>query len=236
MLVLRRFRFVLPLLLPIVCSLPVLAQNHSTPSTISVHEYHIPGNARAAFNQGLRHFEQSDFAGSARFFLNAIDKFPNFYESYYQLGLAQVHLNQSEDAARSFQAAINLSGGHYPLADFAYALLLCNRGNLQDAERLVRHGLAEDQNTPDGYVVLGVVLLHLNRLEEAEHSAREALSHSVQAFNAYLVLADIHDQRRDYSAEIRDLDAFLAFEPHGSHSDNVRLLRQAAQQHTRTTP
>jgi tetratricopeptide (TPR) repeat protein len=224
-------RLVLPLLLLILCPVPGLAQNLSTSSTISVRDYRIPENARVAFNQGLQRFEHYDFAGSVPFFLKAIDKFPTFYESYYQLGLAQIHLHQNEDAARSFQAAINLSQGHYPLAEFGYALLLCNRGDLQNAERLVRHGLEQDRNMPDGYIVLGVVLLRSSRLDEAEHNAREALTHSAQALNAYLVLADVHDQRKDYFAEIRDLDNFLAVEPSGPRAENVHRLRETAQQH-----
>jgi tetratricopeptide (TPR) repeat protein len=141
MLLLRRFRYALPLLPLFLSSLPALAQNQSNSSTISVREYRIPENARAAFNQGLQRFEKYDFSGSAKFFFKAIHKFPDFYEAYYQLGLAQVHLNQADDAVRSFQTAIDLSAGHYPLAEFAYALLLCNQGQLTDAERLVRHGL-----------------------------------------------------------------------------------------------
>jgi tetratricopeptide (TPR) repeat protein len=236
MLLLRRFRYVLPLLPLILSSLPALAQNHSTSSTISVREYRIPENARAAFNQGLQRFQKYDFPGSARFFFKAIHKFPDFYEAYYQLGLAQIHLNQTDDAARSFQAAIDLSAGHYPLAEFAYALLLCNRGNLKDAERLARHGLGQNQNTPDGYVVLGVVLAHSNRLDDAEHNAREALSRSPQAYEAYLLLAYVHDQRKDYSAEIRDLDNFLAVEHSGPRANHVQELRQMAQQHLTLNP
>ncbi|HUN62274.1 MAG TPA: tetratricopeptide repeat protein [Candidatus Sulfotelmatobacter sp.] len=236
MLLLRRFQYALPLLPLILSSLPALAQSHSPSSTISVREYCIPENARAAFNQGLQHFEKYDFSGSARFFFKAIHKFPDFYEAYYQLGLAQVHLNQTDNAARSFQTAIDLSGGHYPLAAFAYALLLCNQGQLTDAERLVRHGLEQNQNAPDGYVVLGVVLAHFNRLDEAEHNAREALSRSPHAYEAYLLLAYVHDQRKDYSAEIRDFDNFLAAEHRGPRADHVQELRKIAQQHVTVNP
>lgn len=236
MLLLRSFRYVLPLIPLILFSSSVLAQNHSIGSTVSAHELLIPEKARTAFNQGLQCFEKRDFAGSVKLFGKAIDKFPDFYEAYYQLGLAQVHLHQNDDAARSFQAAINLSGGHYPWAEFAYALLLCNRGDLKEAEHLARHGLEQDQNTPDGYVVFGVVLLHLNRLDEAERNAREALTRSAQALNAYLVLADVHDQRKDYSAEIRDLDNFLAVEPNGPRAEYVHHLREMAQQHVIFNP
>jgi tetratricopeptide (TPR) repeat protein len=227
----RSLRFALPLVLLILfCSL-ASAQNFSASPTVSMHQLRIPENARTAFHQGLQRFEKRDFAGSVPFFSKAINKFPDFYEAYYQLGLAQVHLNQNDDAVRSFQAAIHLSGGHYSLAEFAYALLLCNRGELPEAERLVRHGLAQSPDMPDGYIVLGVVLLHSNRLDEAEHYAREALKHSEQAFNAYLLLADVHDYRKDYSAEIRDLDHFLAVEPTGPRADHARHWRELAQQH-----
>jgi Tfp pilus assembly protein PilF len=214
----------------------VLAQNQFNSSTVSTHDLLIPENARNAFHLGLQRFKNQDFSSGVRLFREAINKFPDFYEAYYQMALAQVHLHQNDDAARSFQVAINLSAGHYPLAEFGYALFLCNRGDLTDAERLVRHGLEQNPNMPDGYIVLGVVLLRSNRIGEAEHNANEALLRNAQAFNAYLLLADVHNLRKDYSAEIRDFDAFLALEPNGPHSGNVRLLRQAAQHHTKASP
>jgi tetratricopeptide (TPR) repeat protein len=107
---------------------------------------------------------------------------------------------------------------------------------LADAERLVHDGLDQGQNKSDGYTVLSVLLLRSDRYDEAEHNARAALALNSRAFNAYLVLADVHDHRKDYSAEVHDLDHFLAVEPSGPRADYVQHLRETAQQHIILNP
>jgi hypothetical protein len=50
----------------------------------------------------------------------------------------------------SFQETINLSGGKYSLAEYAYALLLCSKGMAADAEQAVRYALESGEHKPIG--------------------------------------------------------------------------------------
>jgi Tfp pilus assembly protein PilF len=197
--------------------------------TVTMHELCVPAKAQSLFQDGLVHLRKQDYAASIRSFSKAIAKYPDFYEAYYHLGLAQVNLGRKDQAANSFQSAINLSGGKYSWADFAYGLLLCQQGKVKDAEIAVRQGLLENQNSPDGHIAMAVVDLHLDRLDEAEKNARDALSLSARAHNAYLVLADIHNLQRNYSAEVQDLNSFLSLQLNGPRSQYARDLLSAAQ-------
>jgi len=59
-----------------------------------------------------------------------------------------------------------------------------------------------------------MVLFKLSRLDAAENSAHEALSRSDQDLSdAYLVLAAIHVKRRDYRAQVGDLETYLKLKP-----------------------
>ena len=198
--------------------------------TVSVRELKIPEKARREFDKGVRRLDAKDPAGSLRFFNKAIQKYPKYYEAYYNLGLAQIRLGQAEEASRSFQFAIDLSGGRFPLAEFAYGLLLCQHGNVNDGERSIRRGLEQDQVRPKGHVALGVVLLYRHRPEDAEHEAREALLRNSQVPDAYLVLAESHGERKDYSAEANDLMVYLKLEPNGQHSEYARTVLNTVQQ------
>jgi hypothetical protein len=170
----------------------------------------IPSKARDKFERGLNRLDKYDAEGSLRFFAAAIEAAPDFYEAYYHRGVAEAQMNGNDAALQSFQAAINLSNGHYPRAEFGYGLVLTRTGNVREAERVVRHGLQTDANIPDGHVVLALVLLQLNRLEEAEKSAQNALllKQSTSA-KAHLILADIRGEMGDFSGQARELDAYL---------------------------
>jgi tetratricopeptide (TPR) repeat protein len=199
-----------------------------TPSTVSVHELKVPSKAKEFYEKGLQRLEK-DPASGAQYFTKAIDKYSDYYEAYYALGQAQAQLNHASDAMKSFQTAIDLSGGKFAPAAFAYGLLLCKQGNPQEAERIIRHGLEQNSNMPYGHLALGVVLLRLHRPEEAEKSAREVLLRNSQMPDAYLILADAHGARANYAAEVNDLNAFLKLVPEGPRSDFARGLRTAAE-------
>jgi tetratricopeptide (TPR) repeat protein len=167
-------------------------------------------------------------AQSIRYFNKAIKKYPDYYEAYYRL-VAQKRLGQDDQAMASFQETISLSGGKYMLAEYAYALLLCSKGKAADAEQAVRYALESGEHKPIGEVVLGTVELYLRRPDDAEKSAREALSLDPNLPDGYLVLAAVYGVRNDYAAEIRELDMFINLEPTGPRADSVREIRRVAE-------
>ena len=82
---------------------------------------------------------------------------------------------------------------------------------------------------PLGQVILGTVMLYMNRLDEAERYAREALVLDAGTQDAYLLLAAVHGEKNDYAAEVRDLDDFLHLEPKSPRTNSVRDIRSAAE-------
>ena len=198
-------------------------------ATVSVQDLRVSSKARGEFERGLRRLAKQDPGGSLRHFSAAIDAFPDFYAAYYHKGVAELQLNQNAEALRAFQTAVDLSDGHYPRAEFGYALTLCRMGNASDAERVVRHGLETDPNSADGHVVLGVVLFTLNRLDDAEKSALEALRlNRPGSAKGRLLLADIYGARGDFDGQTRELSEYLKLFPRDRHRDLLRNLRDAA--------
>jgi len=160
-----------------------------TDYAVSVRELRIPVKARNAFEKGLERLAKNDAVGSRTQFLRATATFPDYYEAYYHMGVADLKLGREEEAAQAFQRAIDLSGGHYAWAQFAVGLLLCRRGEYAEANTIIREGLEVDGRSATGHLFLSVALFHLNRLEEAEKSAREALLRKPGFALAYLMLA-----------------------------------------------
>jgi len=197
--------------------------------TISARELKIPSNAHNEFNKGLERLAKKDENGSLSHFMKAVKLFPGYFEALYHQGIVQTNLGQLEKAMQAFQKAVVLSGGRYARAMFGIGYLHYLQGDEAEAETTVRRGLEVDPNSPDGYVILGMTLLHLNRLDEAEKSAREALLRDPNTANAYLILADSSARRENYLEQIQDLDAYLRLDPNGAASKRAHEVRDVAQ-------
>src|SRR6266404_5030005 len=196
---------------------------------VSLRELQIPPKARDEFERGLRRLAKRDPAGSLRHFDTAIRVFPEYYEVYYHEGIAALQLHNNEEAARCFQKSIDLSDGKYGRAEFGYGLTLLREGKPEEAETVVRHGLESEPNNVDGHVVLGFVLLNLNRPVEAEKKGREALAfHSANAAKGYLVLADVDAAAGNYDQQVHDLDAYLKLRPDDPNKKVLQGIRDLA--------
>ena len=197
--------------------------------TVSVHDLSVPGKARRAFEKGLERLQKNDAAGSIAHFEEATDAFPDYYEAFYQLGLANLELRRGDEAERALQKAIDLSGGHSAGPQFVLGALLCERGQYADAERVARRGLEIDPVTWRGYLFLGQALYGRNRLVEAEKNARIALSRKSDLAPAHVLLANIDIRRHDYRDAITELNTFLRIRPDGPTSQQAREVRNAAE-------
>jgi tetratricopeptide (TPR) repeat protein len=197
--------------------------------TVSVRELKIPGKAHDEFQKGLGRLDKNDPAGSLSHFAKAAQAFPGYFEAYYNLGVAEMTLGHTNEAKKDFQASIDLSGGRYALAEFGYGYLLCQEGRPAEAERVVRRGLEVEDAAPEGYVVLGEALKQLNRLDEAEKSAHEALLRNPKYAGAYLVLSDLAETKGDYRGRIEYLDIYLKLQPNGPGTELARKVRERAE-------
>ncbi len=192
---------------------------------VSVRELKIPNKARREYEKGLGSLAKKDLAGSLIHFTKASEAFPDYYEAYYHVGVVETRLGHKNEARRAFQRAIDLSGGRYAWAEFGFGYLLYLEEKPEEAVTIIRRGLEADESSPVGYLVLGMALLQLNRLDEAERSAHEALLRKPNFAQAYLVLADVYARRHEYRAQMQDLDVYLKLEPNGAESEQVRQAR-----------
>ncbi len=210
--------------------------------TVSVHDLKMPGKARHEFAKGVERLQKNDAEGSLEHFKEATDAFPNYYQAYYQIGVANMELRRGNEAEQALQRSIDLSGGGYAEPQFALGALLCDRQSYSEAERVLRRAIEVDGSSWKGHLFLGQALFGQNRLTEAEKSAHEVLLRKADLPSTYVLLANIHIRQREYILAIKDLDTFLSMKPEGPTSDQARAVRAAAQkivsrlEHTLTVP
>ncbi len=195
--------------------------------TVSTRELMIPWKARGEYEKGLGSLAKKDFAASLNHFTKAEQAFPEYYEAYYHAGIVQTSLGKFGEAKQSFQHAIDLSGGKYAWGEFGIGYVLYLEGKTEEAVSVIRRGLELDGSLPDGYLILGMALLRLDQVDEAEKSAREALLRNPNFALAYVLLADTYGRRHEYLAQLQGLDAYLKLEPNGVENERVRRARES---------
>jgi tetratricopeptide (TPR) repeat protein len=204
--------------------------NETSPGTspsVSARELSIPERALKAYRKGTDRLSKNDPAGSLIHLQRAASEFPNFYEAYHAMGLAQLRLGHEEEAQQAFQKSIDASGGHYAEPHFGLSAFLCNQQKFTEAEPIIRKALELAPGFGPAHFILAWALFGLNRLDEAEKIAHEASLRDPKLALAHLLLANIYNRRDDCSAMLVELDAYLRFEPDGPLSDQVREAEES---------
>jgi len=205
------------------------AQSQQSSNEVSVRELSIPPKALHAFEQGMKLLAKKDPAGSLPHFQRAISEYAGYYEAYDRIGAADLILWRIPEAEQAFRKSIDLSGGQYAHPLLALGAILVDQKEFSEAISVIRKGLDLDPDSWRGHYYLGLALFGLNRFEEAEKSARDALLRKTDFARAYLLLADIHRRAKDYRSLVSDLDGYLKLAPDGPDSRWAQAMRDAAQ-------
>jgi tetratricopeptide (TPR) repeat protein len=197
---------------------------------VSAHELQIPAKAREAFNRGTQLLAARNSAASIAQFQRAIRIYPDFYEAYYKIGLANVNLQRYSEARNAFESSIELSKGRYAPSQFGLGIVLSMQKDFAGAEEAVRAGLDTYPNDAAGNFTLGWVQFRAGRLPDAEHSARQAILSNPNLADAYLLLAQVHLRQSELTALVADVDAYLRLDPEGTHNAQAKAVRAEAEQ------
>jgi tetratricopeptide (TPR) repeat protein len=205
------------------------AQTQSSNNTVSLRELGIPPKALRAFEQGMECLAKKDAAGSLPHFQRAISEYAGYYEAYDRIGAAELQLWRVSEAEQAFRKSIDVSGGQFAHPLIALGAILDDQHRFAEALTMVRNGLNLDPASWTGHYYLGLALFGLDRLKEAEDSAREVLLRKADFAKAHILLADIHSRERDFDSLLKDLNEYLKLAPDGPDSDWAKTLRDSVQ-------
>ena len=203
------------------------AANPIQGATISAHQLSVPHKAYDEFEKGMALFYvKSDYRGAIEQFQRAIKDFPTYYEAYAEEGGAYYRLGEMAPAEEALRKSIDLSSKQYPDAIFSLATILNDSNRYTDAADMARRGMATDTSSWRGPFELARALTGLKQTEEAEKNAVRSRDLMPDNPAVYLMLANIHIQRRDLPALLRDLDEYLRLAPNGLEAERARRTRE----------
>jgi Tfp pilus assembly protein PilF len=198
--------------------------------SISAHQLSVPHKAYDEFEKGLSLiYMKSDYHGAIAQFQMAIRDFPTYYEAYAEEGATFQLLQEPGPAEEALRKSIELSSGQYAEAFFNLAALLTDTKRFSEAELMARKGVSDDKTSWRGPFELARALVALKQSDEAEKNAQQARDIMPDNPPVYLLLANIHIQKKDYPALIRDLDEYLRLAPNSPEAEQARKTREHVQ-------
>ena len=214
-----------------------LAKSGKPPATpalqelsISAHQLSVPHKAHDEFEKGMALiYLKSDYRGAIAQFQLAIRDFPAYYEAYAEEGSAYYQLQEMDHAEEALRKSVELSSGQYADAMFTLAALLTDTKRFQEAETTARRGVSVDSTSWRGPFELARALTALKKTEEAEKTAQQSRDLMPDNPPVYLLLANIHIQKKDYPALLRDIDDYLRLAPIGPEADQARRTKERVQ-------
>jgi hypothetical protein len=212
------------------------AKEQPADPSISAHELSMPAAARKLVDSGKKKLYAGNNAeGALRDFEAAVAKAPDYYEAYYQLGMACLSLQKPSDAERNLRTSVSLSNQTYPDAVLALAILLLGRHDSANGEPLLRHSLELNPNSWVGYYELGKLELYRMHLEPALDAAKTAESLAPQQPKVYRLLSLIHLRQKNYQAAVADLDAYIRLDPDSPEGKTAKQIRADTQRQLETS-
>jgi Tfp pilus assembly protein PilF len=198
--------------------------------SISAHQLSVPHKAHDEFEKGLSLiYMRSDYRAAVTQFQLAIKDFPSYYEAYAEEGAALQTLQELGPAEEALRKSIELSSGQYAEAFFNLAALLTDTKRYAEAETVARKGVAADKSSWRGPFELARALVALKQTDEAEKNAQQARDIMPDNPPVYLLLANIHIQKKDYPSIVKDLDEYLRLAPNDPSAEQARKTRERVQ-------
>jgi Tfp pilus assembly protein PilF len=203
---------------------------------ISAHELSMPAAARKLMDSGKKKLYAANNAeGALRDFEAAVAKAPDYYEAYYQIGMACLSLQKPADAERNLRTSVSLSNQTYSDAVLALAILFLGRRDAAQGEPLLRRGLELNPNSWVGHYELGKLELYRMHLEAALDAAQKAESLAPQQPKVYRLLSLIHLRQKNYQAALADLDAYIRLDPDSPEGHTAKQIRADTQRQLETS-
>jgi outer membrane protein assembly factor BamD (BamD/ComL family) len=208
-------------------------------STISAIPYKAPKEARTAYEKGLHAERTGKLAEAQKYFEKSVAIYPASPHAWFHLGTVLEEQNQNDAAQKAYTQSTNIDTKFLPpylsLASMAYA-----KQNWTDVRDLTGHILDLDplnradvtsyildldqRNYVDAYFYNALANYNLNKLDDAEKSARKAEHVDLlpRFPQVHLLLADIYTRKNRYSSAISELQLYLELLPNANDANQAR--------------
>jgi tetratricopeptide (TPR) repeat protein len=183
----------------------------------------VPPSAAAEYDRATDSLAKKNNELAIRQLHAALKIFPDYFMANQQLGLLYVENEEYQKAIALLVKAIEVNANAGP-SYLALGIASLRLGRADLALDALERARRIDQKSFRVHFFLGLALLDLNRLDEAERSLKEAynLGGADKAASARLHLASIYSKQGKSLEAINELEAYLRDHPKAANAASVR--------------
>ena len=192
--------------------------------TVSATTAMAPKDAKKAYEKGLDQMKKNKFTEARTHLEKAVAVYPKFAAAWYELGRSWEGDNKPDEARKAYGEALEADSKF--LKPYMYlAGISLREQKWQDVADITSRLIKLDPyDYPGAYYYNAIANLSLQKLDDAEKSAREAVkldsSHTIPKANH--VLGVILANKQDYAGAAESMKAYLALVPDGRDNEFVR--------------
>jgi tetratricopeptide (TPR) repeat protein len=208
-----------------------------TGTLVSVTTLRAPKAARKALERAVRASRKKESAEAERNLDEAVRLYPRYAEAWFALGQLHERQRHIQEARTAYQKAVG-ADELYVKPYIALARLAGVEQRWKIVEQITDHAITLDPlDFPEAYYLNSLACYRLKIFNAAEKSARRVLLldplHRFSA--AYLVLAEVLEQKHDIAGTIEQLHKYIQIAPDASSAGQVRAHLEKLEQSQRAS-
>jgi tetratricopeptide (TPR) repeat protein len=192
--------------------------------TVSATTLAAPSNAKKAYEKGMLAMHEQKLDVAAVEFAKAVAAYPKFAAAWFELGVLRQGKNDVAGAVQAWKQALE-SDGKYVRPYEALTALAERQQNWADVEKYSHDWILLDaEDFPAAYLYHAVSSARLDKVDQAEHSAREGIrldkDHKIARLS--YVLGLILMQKHEYTESAKCFRTCLELAPNAKDAPVVR--------------
>jgi tetratricopeptide (TPR) repeat protein len=168
-------------------------------------------------------FRKHDARASLEEFKRAIRLDPFYVQGYMLLGLAQMQLGQWNEAQWAFEEAAKVEPEN-ARAYLGAGSALNEQKSFTAAQKALERSLELRPDSAEAHYELARSLWGLGKWQAAELHVRRAIELNKDYAGPHALLGNIHIQREDPQAALKEFEEYLRLDPEGNLAPSVRQI------------
>ena len=184
-----------------------------------------PKKAVSYFEKGNASMKNKKTDDAVKYFRNAVELAPTFYEAHNQLGLAYKESGHVADAEREFLLAHELNSTAVdPLLSLTRIYL--DRNDFDQAISTSEQAVKANPQSAQAFFNLGFALYKTDQLDRSETALKRALDLGPKVGVIRLMLANVYMKSQRYDSAVEQLNKYIFENPKGQQLQEAKDMRE----------